>query len=130
GQCRRPVDATLCQQSLAFGLEEADFQATGAGVTNENFHRCLPQEQCPARARVVSILATPQPSAQRSWVTMERWSVAGSRTTAQTPPVQRLLECLHERLPVKRFAYIGRGPRLHGTHAYLEVIASRDDHGR
>src|SRR6266545_3437125 len=38
----RPVDAALGQQQLAFRLEEAEFEAAGAGVTNQNFHFCLP----------------------------------------------------------------------------------------
>jgi hypothetical protein len=38
---RRPVDAALGQQNLPFRLEEAEFKATGAGVTNQNFHSCL-----------------------------------------------------------------------------------------
>src|SRR2546426_3457245 len=38
----RPVDAALGQQQLAFSFEEAEFEAAGAGVTNQNFHFCLP----------------------------------------------------------------------------------------
>src|SRR4029453_16470752 len=38
----RPVDAALGQQQLAFRLEEAEFEAAGAGGTNQNFHFCLP----------------------------------------------------------------------------------------
>ena len=41
GRGRRPVDATLRQQSLAFGLKEAKFQAARAGVTDQDIHRYL-----------------------------------------------------------------------------------------
>jgi hypothetical protein len=60
---RRPVDTILRQQQLTFGLEEAEFQTAGTGVTDESFHHCLPQGRCPARARVIPTSATPQPSA-------------------------------------------------------------------
>src|SRR5262245_43703667 len=92
GRCRRPVDAPLHPQQLTFYHQEAEFQTAGTGVTDESFHRCLPQGRGPARARVVPLSATPQPSAAHSLATPERWSAAGSRATAQTPPVQRLLE--------------------------------------
>ena len=37
----RPVDAALGQQQIAFSFEEAEFEAAGAGVTNQNFHFSL-----------------------------------------------------------------------------------------
>jgi hypothetical protein len=37
----RAVDATLRQQSLVGGLEEAEFQVARAGVIDENVHKYL-----------------------------------------------------------------------------------------
>jgi hypothetical protein len=46
------------------------------------------------------------------------------------PPVQRLRVYLQEILPRKWVVSISHGPCLPGTQTPLEVIASRDNHGR
>src|SRR4029434_1220802 len=61
---RRPVDATLSQQQLAFRLEEAEFKAAGAGVTDQNLHFCLEHDvpcSCPFGLAPNMTSVVPQP---------------------------------------------------------------------